>query len=74
MTLKNLSNYSIKEDGTVYSKLKNRNLKGLTKEYGYRTVYLKHDDNTSRWYYVHRLVAMAYIPNPDNKPEIHHKD
>lgn len=33
-----------------------------------------HRDGEQRSYSVHRLVAKAFIPNPENKPEVHHRD
>ena len=40
---------------------------------GYKTVNL-HKDNKDKKCRVHRLVATAFIENPDNKPEVHHID
>lgn len=31
-------------------------------------------DGESKAYSIHRLVAIAFIPNPDNLPEVNHKD
>ena len=31
-------------------------------------------DGKGKRYYIHRLLGIQYIPNPDNKPEIDHID
>ena len=33
-----------------------------------------HIEIAGKQYKIHRLVAQAFIPNPDNKPVVHHKD
>lgn len=40
---------------------------------GYFMIYLR-KDNIDKYYAVHRLVAQAFIPNPDNLPYVNHKD
>lgn len=40
---------------------------------GYFVVTMSTDDNSKRCL-VHRLVALAFIPNPENKPQVNHID
>lgn len=50
-----------------------RILAQITLKFGYKRVVL-HDNGLIARMGVHRLVACAFIPNPDNKPEVDHID
>lgn len=41
---------------------------------GYRRIDLYNGRGVAKRYFVHRLVAEAFIPNPNNYPQINHKD
>lgn len=41
---------------------------------GYITCGIEHLDGKTRKIGVHRLVAIAHIPNPENKPQVNHKN
>lgn len=45
----------------------------LTNKKGYLSVILS-KDGTTKHFKVHKLVAQAFLPNPDNKPIVHHRD
>ena len=71
MEIVGYNNYLIYPDGKVYSKKRKRYLKQGTNNYGYKKVDLC-KDGTKKTYLVHRLVALHYIPNPENKPQVDH--
>lgn len=67
--------YYVDDSGKVYSRKYGdlRELKQYPKTYGY--LYVALSRNCKKDYVrVHRLVAETFIPNPDNLPEVNHKD
>lgn len=82
----NYENYLINEDGevislsrTVVSRGKTRTTKErqinpwIDKNHGYLKVVLC-KDGKPKMFFVHRLVALVFIPNPENKSEVNHLD
>jgi hypothetical protein len=65
-------NYSISNLGNVLNTLTNKIMK-LNKKGGYYQVALTHNKN-KKIFSVHRLVAVYFIPNPENKSDVNHKD
>ena len=65
--------YEIYEDGRVYSKYSNRFLKHNLNRNGYYRVDLCKNGKANH-FLIHRLVAIHFIPNPYNKPEVDHID
>jgi len=64
-------NYLIYDDGRVYNKKFNRFLKPITNSVGYKGVHLSKEGKSINKN-VHRLVALHYINNPNNKRCVDH--
>lgn len=72
--IKQNQNYSINEQGEVRNDLTGKIKKPfINKKTGYKTVDLW-KNNKSTKYTVHRLLAEAFILNPEGKPTVDHKD
>ena len=65
--------YSITIDGKLYSHHNNRFIKTFKQNSGYWLAHLRANGQRKAML-VHRLVALAFIPNPNELPEVNHQD
>ena len=73
MEINGYPNYLIYDDGRVYSKKSKKFMKNDVGKKGYCRVPL-YCNKKCKKFLVHRLVALHYIPNPNNYPEVDHMD
>lgn len=85
-TIPEYDDYVVSSDGRIFSKERvairkdgrrityhTREIKPLDNGRGYLSVML-YNELGGRRFYVHRLVAEAFIDNPDDLPQVNHKD
>lgn len=66
--------YEASPGGQIRNRKTGRILKPATGWYGYDLLSLRADAGGFKTVRVHRMVALAFIPNPDALPEINHID
>ncbi len=64
-----VDDYEITKDGEVINKHSGKHVKPQKNGKGYYRVSIG-----GRLQFVHRLVATKYVPNPNNLPQVNHKD
>lgn len=71
--IKGFEGYSVDRQGNVYNKAGVQLRQEKTRN-GYRRVTLSNGKAERKRFLVHRLVAEAFIPNPEGKAQVNHKD
>lgn len=65
--------YWVDPKGKIWSEKSNRYLKPCYNKWGYAYVDLCNNGHKSR-VFIHQIVAKMFIPNPNNLPQVNHKD
>lgn len=83
ITIKGFEHYLVDKNGIVYNSKAARGMRPgnpaelkswPNKKNNYHSVVLRNGIDKPKCVYVHRLVAIAYLPNALNLPEVNHKD
>lgn len=65
--------HQVSNKGRIYVKATNQIIYGHL-AHGYRYINISDTDGVKHHNAVHRLVAQAFVPNPENKPQVDHID
>jgi hypothetical protein len=66
--------YEVSDTGLIMNRRTGKILKPMENHKGYLYVNLYDEEGKIKKFRVHRLVAEAFIPNPENKPQVNHKN
>jgi hypothetical protein len=74
--IESFPDYTISRDGeiTSYRRKNPKIIEGKVSTRGYKTVGLRNTEGVRKHVSVHRLVAVSFMPNPNNLPEVNHID
>jgi len=73
-TVEGFSKYEISRFGQIVTKKTGKLRKNCRTEKGYLVCQLISDSGKKTTVKVHRMVAKTYLPNPEGKPIVHHRD
>ena len=73
MDITDCPNYLIYDDGRIFSKKRKKFMKPSIDKDGYLSLLL-YDGEKYKRFSIHRLIALHYIPNPENKQTVDHID